>query len=62
MKCQGCDLDFDQRDKVLRIGDPVRGGLKFQSPDLFEDTYRQMNIDLDSKKYQQIAMEITNRP
>ena len=33
MQCQGCDLDFEWRDKMMGVGRITRGGLKNLDPD-----------------------------
>ena len=61
-KCVGCDLDYVQRNSVLKVGEPVLGALKTQSPDLFQDQQRDMNINLESPHHQKIENEIYQRP
>ena len=50
MQCQGCDLEYEWRDKVMGVGQCTRGALKNLSPEKAEETYRPLNIDRQSKK------------
>lgn len=61
MQCQGCDLEYEWRDKVMGVGTYTRGALKNLSPEKAQETYRPLNIDRESKKEKTIANEIQKR-
>ena len=60
-KCQGCDLDFQIRNKLIGIGKITRGSLKMLNNESAYETYRIMNIDRNSKIEKQIQENIQNR-
>ena len=48
-KCQGCDIDYYVRNKMIGIGKITRGILKMLSNETARETYRILNIDRNSK-------------
>ena len=60
-KCQGCDLDYQVRNKMIGIGKITRGSLKMLSNETARETYRILNIDRNSKLERQIDENISNR-
>lgn len=61
-KCLGCDLEFNERNSFIKVGEATLGALKTQQPEYYNLTKRSLNIDLEGPEYEKVAVEIANRP
>ena len=61
-RCNGCDIDYMQREQHMAVGQVPRGGLKHLREEVAEERqHRLMNFDRGSVKEQLIAYTIENR-